>query len=175
VRRRHPEIGRVSEIPAAAARPRREQRHRVLRALAPGQVRARRARLLSLPPLPAPRDLRGSGAVLPRRSSADGGIEEFPEFRDTARSRRASRSSISLTRASSAEFRSASITTSCACTAISPSRAASSGIAGTDRNHPDSTAPRKTTRRPSRPRFSCTAGSKPQLPDRKFRLTQRDT
>jgi hypothetical protein len=34
---------------------------------------------------------------LPGRSSADGGIEEFPEFRDTARSRRASRSSSSPT------------------------------------------------------------------------------
>jgi len=32
----------------------------------------------------------GAGAVFPGRSSADGGIEEFPEFSDTARSRRAS-------------------------------------------------------------------------------------
>jgi hypothetical protein len=41
---------------------------------------------------------------------------------------------------------------SCACTAISPSRAASSGMAGTDRNHPGITTPRNTTRRrPAKP------------------------
>ena len=35
---------------------------------------------------PFPRPGLGSGAVFPGRSSADGGIEEFSEFRDTARS-----------------------------------------------------------------------------------------
>ena len=48
-------------------------------------------------PLPRPR--LGSGAVLPGRSSADGGIEEFPEFRDAARSSFASRSSSPVSKA----------------------------------------------------------------------------
>ena len=46
---------------------------------------------------PFPRFGFGSGAVFPGRSSADGGIEEFPEFRDTARSSFASRSARSAT------------------------------------------------------------------------------
>jgi hypothetical protein len=110
VRGGHAQIAGLGKAPPAAACPLREQRHRRVRVLAPGQVSAGRARLLALAPLPAPRDLRDRGAVLPGRSSADGGIDEFPEFRDTARSRRASRSSSSPIRPSSAEFRSASTT-----------------------------------------------------------------
>ena len=46
---------------------------------------------------PLPRFGFGAGAVFPGRSSADGGIPEFPEFRDTARSSLASRSASSAT------------------------------------------------------------------------------
>jgi hypothetical protein len=44
---------------------------------------------------------RDSGAMRPGRSSADGGIEEFPEFRDAARSSRANRADSSAFAASS--------------------------------------------------------------------------
>ena len=54
---------------------------------------------------PLPRPGLGSGAVFPGRSSADGGIPEFPEFRDTARSSLASRSARSVTCAVSSAFR----------------------------------------------------------------------
>lgn len=75
----------------------REQRHGALRALAPGQVRARRSGLLSRSFLSARLGCcyGGGGEVLPGRSSAEGGIEEFPEFRETARSSLASRSASS--------------------------------------------------------------------------------
>jgi hypothetical protein len=54
---------------------------------------------------PPPRFGRGAGAFLPGRSSAEGGIPEFPEFRDTARSSFASRSDRSVTCAVSSAFR----------------------------------------------------------------------
>jgi hypothetical protein len=91
---------------------------------------------------------------LPGRSSADGGIEEFPEFRETARSRRASRSSSSAfaasscaTRSAIAVFCAARTVISCRWSAISPSRASSSGI--TDAGHHDQHIPAviKLTRR----------------------------
>jgi hypothetical protein len=49
-------------------------------------------------------------------------------------------------RRSRSAFR-ASVTMSRAWAAMSPSRAAPSGMAGADRNHPGITAPRETTRR----------------------------
>ena len=54
---------------------------------------------------PLPRFGLGAGGVFPGRSSADGGIPEFPEFRDTARSSLASRSDRSVTCAVSSAFR----------------------------------------------------------------------
>jgi hypothetical protein len=54
---------------------------------------------------PSPRFALGAGAFVPGRSSADGGIPEFPEFRETARSSLASRSDRSVTCAASSAFR----------------------------------------------------------------------
>ncbi len=60
------------------------------------------------------------GGFRPGWSSADGGIDEFPLFRDPARSAAASRSRRSATSASSAAIRSA-------CAAISASRGSEDG------------------------------------------------
>jgi hypothetical protein len=155
VGRGHPEIGGSGQVPPAPARALREQRHGALRALAPGQVRARRSGLLSRPFLSRPPGCCrcGGGEVLPGRSSAEGGIEEFPEFRETARSSLASRSASSAfaasgcaTRSASAALCTASTPITCPCSAISPSRAASSGMAGTVRHHPGGTPAIKATR-----------------------------
>ena len=105
VRRGHAEVLGLREVPAAGACPLREQRLRVVRVIAPGQVRAGSAGLLALLPLPVAALRFGAGAVFPGRSSADGGIPEFPEFRDTARSSLASRSSSSATLPDSSPFR----------------------------------------------------------------------
>jgi hypothetical protein len=104
-RRDHPEVARVREIPAAGTFPLREQRLPVVRILAPRQMRAGSAGLPALLVFPSPRFGPGSGTFLPGRSSADGGIPEFPEFRDTARSGFANRSDRSVTRAVSSAFR----------------------------------------------------------------------
>jgi hypothetical protein len=83
------------------------------------------------------------GGVRPGWSSSDGGSEEFPEFRDAARSSRSTHpaspafaASTSATRAASTAFCAASSVMSCPCSAISASRAASSGLAVTDHHHP---------------------------------------
>lgn len=89
-----------------------------------------------LPGFRLPRCGLPSGGVRPGRSSIDGGSEELPEFRDAARSSLASRSSSSATRVVSAAFCAASIAMSCPCSAISASRAPSSGLTITDRHHP---------------------------------------
>jgi hypothetical protein len=95
----------------------------------------------------------GCGGFLPGWSSLLGGIEEFPLLRETARSSLASRSassafaaSICATRSASAAFRTASTPVSCPCSSISPSRAASSGMAGTVRHHPGGMPAIKATR-----------------------------
>jgi hypothetical protein len=85
------------------------------------------------------------GGVRPGWSSIDGGSEELPEFRDAARSSLASRSSSSATRSASAAFWAASIAMSWPCSAISASRAASSGLAVTD-HHPGIPSVIKATR-----------------------------
>jgi len=76
------------------------------------------------------------GGIRPGWSSSDGGSEELPEFRAAARSSLASRSSSSATRAASTAFCAASIAMSWPCSAISASRAASSGLAVTDNHRP---------------------------------------
>ena len=137
VRGSHPQVHRAGQVRAAHARPPREMRHRPVGILAPGQVRARRARLLTRIPLaPPPRCGFPAGGVRPGWSSSDGGSEELPEFRDAARSSLASRSSSSPTRPASAAFCTASMAMSWPCSAISASRAASSGLAVTDHHHP---------------------------------------
>ena len=143
---RHAKIGSGGQVRAARACPLREMRHRPVRLLAPGQVRARRPRLLAgVPPLPFPRSGRADG-VRPGWSSSDGGSEELPEFRDAARSSLASRSSSSPIRTSSAAFRAASNAMSWPCSAISASRAASSGLEVTDHHHPGTHLVIKATR-----------------------------
>jgi len=87
-----------------------------------------------------------AGGARPGRSSSDGGSEELPEFRDAARSSLASRSSSSPTRPASAAFCTASMAMSWPCSAISASRAASSGLAVTDHHHLGRPTVIKTTR-----------------------------
>ena len=70
VRGRHPQVHRAGQVRAAHARPPREMRHRPVGILAPGQVRARRARLLTrIPPAPLrlPARRGPSGLVIQRR------------------------------------------------------------------------------------------------------------
>jgi hypothetical protein len=69
------------------------------------------------------------GGLRPRRSSELGGIEEFPLFRDPARTAAASCSRRSATTASSAAI-------CCACSRISASRGSSGGTTLTGGNHP---------------------------------------
>ena len=138
VRGRHAQVRRAGQVRAARARPLREMRHRLVRVLAPGQVRARRAGLLArLAPFPFPRFGLAGGGVRPGRSSADGGIEEFPLFRDTSRSSRSTLAARSATCPASRAFSAASISITRACTVITASRAASSGIEGTDHHDQD--------------------------------------
>ena len=99
-------------------------------------------RQLRVRPFPLPR-LPRPGGVRPGWSSSEGGSEELAEFRDVARSSRATRpassafaASTSATRAASAAFCAASRPMSWPCSAISASRAASSGLAVTDHHHP---------------------------------------
>ena len=67
------------------------------------------------------------GGLRPGRSSDDGGIEEFPLFRDPARSAVSSRSRRSATIASSVAIFSACAAISCACSRISASRGSADG------------------------------------------------
>src|SRR6266496_3600437 len=80
------------------------------------------------------------GGFRPGRSSELGGIEEFPLFRDPARSAVPSCSRRPATTASSAAICSACAAISCACSRISASRGSSDGTPGgtsvTARNHP---------------------------------------
>jgi len=94
-----------------------------------------------------------SGGFFLGRSSALGGIDELPEFRDAARSSLSIRAdssafaaSSSPTRAASAVFCAASSAMSCPCSAISASRAAFSGAAVTGHHHPDTRSVIKATR-----------------------------
>jgi hypothetical protein len=80
------------------------------------------------------------GGFLPGRSADDGGIEEFPLFRDPARPAVSSCSRRSATTASSVAIFSACAAISCACSPISASRGSADGSPGgasvTARNHP---------------------------------------
>jgi hypothetical protein len=76
---------------------------------------------------PFPRGFRVPGPVLPGRSSADGGIDEFPEFRDSSRSSCASRSSSSATRPASSPFRASRTSISTPCTSASMARSSAAG------------------------------------------------
>ena len=80
------------------------------------------------------------GGFRPGRSSELGGIEEFPLFRDPARSAVSSCSRRPETVASSAAICPACAAISCACSQISASRGSSDGSPGTTsvttRNHP---------------------------------------
>ena len=143
VRRGDAEVLRVRQVPRRTRTPLREQRLPLVRVLAPGQVRARRPALLPLPSLPVPRLGLGSGAVFPGRSSADGGIPEFPEFRDTARSSFASRSASSVTCAASSAFRASRTSISTPWTSASTARSSSAADAVTARpSFPAGTPPR---------------------------------
>jgi hypothetical protein len=141
----HPKIGGGGQVRAAPGRPPRIVRHDPAGALAPGQMPPGRARLPArVPSFPLPRFAFAGGGARPGWSSIDGGNEEFPEFRDAARSSRSTRArssasaaSSSATREASAVFCAASIATSCPCSAISASRAASSGLAVTNHHHLD--------------------------------------
>ena len=80
------------------------------------------------------------GGFRPGRSSELGGMEEFPLFRDPARSALSSCSRRSATTASSAAICSACAAISCACSRSSASRGSSGrspgGTSVTARNHP---------------------------------------
>jgi hypothetical protein len=135
MRGRHPKVRRAGQIRTALTPAIREMRHRVIRIPAPGQVRSRRPGCLPcLRFLPPPADLR-RGGVRPGRPSADGSIEEFPLLREASRSSRSTRAARSATCPASRAFSAASSPITRACTAITASRAASSGIRGT--NHHD--------------------------------------
>jgi hypothetical protein len=146
------------------------RRHRPAGTRTPGQVRTRRARLLTRIPLTPPSPLRRPGRrARPGRSSSDGGSEELPEFRDAARSSLASRSSSSPTRPASAAFCTASMVMSWPCSAISASRAASSGLAVTDHHHLGRPTAIKTTPGPAtrnhhrrQPRYALTQILRPR-------------
>ena len=71
------------------------------------------------------------GAGRPGRSSADGGIDELPLLREASRSSRSTRAARSATCPASPAFSAASTPITRPCTAITASRAASSGIGGT--------------------------------------------
>jgi hypothetical protein len=106
-----------------------------------------------------------AGGLRPGRSSALGGIEEFPEFLDAARRAASSCSRSSATSASSAATRSPcpAICPSCAssraaCSRISASRGSSGGSESvTARDHPRN-QPRPPSRHPAR---SATVTSEP--------------
>jgi hypothetical protein len=77
--------------------------------------------------------------VRPGRSSADGGIDEFPLFREASRSSRSTLAARSATCPASLVFSAASTSITRACITITASRAASGGIDGT--GHPDRANP----------------------------------
>ena len=141
---RHAKVGGGGQVRAARARSPRIARHDPAGALAPGQMRPGRAGLLArFRRFPLPRSGFAGGGVRPGWSSIEGGNEEFPEFRDAARSSRSTRvlnsalaASSSATRLASAAFCAASTATSCPGSAISASRAASSGLVVTNHHHP---------------------------------------
>ena len=104
---------------------------------------------------PLPGFARGAGAFRPGRSSDDGGIEEFPEFRDAARRAASSCPRSSRTRpVSSASWADRSVTCadsaaiSAACSRISASRGSSGGSDSVTRSCPE---PRPGTRPAARP------------------------
>ena len=72
VRSGYTQVSGIGEVPAAAACPLREQRHRFVRVLAPGQVRAGAPGCLPWRLFLLLRDLRGRGAEInpPRRASS---------------------------------------------------------------------------------------------------------
>ena len=86
------------------------------------------------------------GGTRPGWSSIDGGSGQLPEFRKVARSSLAGRSSSSPTRPASSAFCATSIAMSWPCSAISPSRAASRGLAVTADHHPGAPSVIKVTR-----------------------------
>ena len=92
VRIPHPQVSGAGQARAARAPTLREMIDDLVRVLAPGQVRTRRARLLAGLAATSAAGLR-SGGFLPGRSSVLGGIDEFPELREINRSSRAIRSS----------------------------------------------------------------------------------
>jgi hypothetical protein len=101
--------------------------------------------------------------VRPGRSSADGGIDELPLFRDASRSRRATLAARPATCPASRKLSVASAWITVACIAITASRAASSGIGGTGHHDQGNPAPIKPTRwagpgeihGPAPPRSAC--------------------
>jgi hypothetical protein len=97
IRAGHPQAARAGQVRAAAAQPLRIVADHLVR-LGPAHRRPWRARLLAAltrRPLRARRCCR-DGGFRPGRSSAPGGMEEFPLLRDAARSSRATRSCSSL-------------------------------------------------------------------------------
>ena len=139
IRPRHAQVSGVRQVPAARAPALRVMVLGPVRDLPPHR-RTRAARLLPrfrfLPARSAARRC-FRGILRPGRSSADGGIEEFPLFRDPARSAAASCSRRPATIASSAAIRSA-------CSPISTSRGSAEDPSGggasvTARNIPETT------------------------------------
>jgi hypothetical protein len=139
----HPQIIRAGQVRAALTRTGREMRHRVVGVIVPGQVRARRAGLLARLALPGAARLLPAGGVRPGWSSLLGAIEEFPEFREISRSRRASLSfSAAFSAASDATSPRSSATSARSCSFSARSRlsaasyeAAASGVSGTPVPH----------------------------------------
>jgi hypothetical protein len=144
--RRHPQISRAGQVRAAFTRPGREMRHRVIGFLAPGQMRPRRPWLLAGLRSPRPRGCPRRGGVRPGRSSADGGIDELPLFGEAGRSSRSTLAARSATCPANRVFSAASAAITRACTAITASRAASTGIPGTGHHDQDTHEAIKPTR-----------------------------
>ena len=140
----HAQVGGAGQVRAARARSPREVRHRPSGSLAPGQVRPRRAGLLARLrafPCPAPASL--AGGVRPGWSSSRGrerGIPRVPRRRPLQPLHPRPQLGVGGLKLSdpsaSAAFCAASTATSCPRSAISASRAASSGLVVTNHHHP---------------------------------------
>jgi GntR family transcriptional regulator len=115
------------------------------------------------------------GGVRPGRSSADGGIEELPLFREVSRSSRSTLAARSATCPASRAFSAASASITRACAAITASRAASSGI-GTGHHDQSNLAAIKPARRPAlqrQPPADGTPYTQGRLPDPSRSLADR--
>jgi hypothetical protein len=136
MRSHHPQVGRAVQGGAALTHPRRECGTVSSGCSLQARCGPRAPGCLPCLRFPPPGCLRGGG-VWPGRSSADGGIEELPLLREESRSSRSALAARSVTCPASRALPAASTSITRACTAITASRAASSGIRGTGHHDHD--------------------------------------